>query len=158
VTKKMKKILVFDMDGTIVDLYAVDNWLEMLQAENPAPYRQAEPLVNMNALVRALNALKERAGYKVQVITWGSKDSSDSYLNAVHAAKLEWLNQYEFPLDDFICLPYGTPKEEYLPAHALGVIFDDSEEVRRRWLNEYTVNPLETDIVTFLQTLADRYQ
>ena len=27
----MKKILVFDMDGTIANLYGVENWLPMLQ-------------------------------------------------------------------------------------------------------------------------------
>ena len=27
----------FDMDGTISDLYAVENWLPMLRAENPKP-------------------------------------------------------------------------------------------------------------------------
>ena len=35
-----------DMDGTIADLYAVENWLPMLQAHNPTPYEQAKPLVS----------------------------------------------------------------------------------------------------------------
>ena len=36
--KMMKtKMVVFDMDGTIADLYAVPNWLQMLRAEDPTP-------------------------------------------------------------------------------------------------------------------------
>ena len=29
------KTLVFDMDGTIADLYGVKGWLKMLRAEDP---------------------------------------------------------------------------------------------------------------------------
>ena len=35
------KVIVFDMDGTIADLYGVNGWLEMLNAENPKPYEIA---------------------------------------------------------------------------------------------------------------------
>ena len=37
----MTKMIVFDMDGTIADLYGVEGWLEMLEAENAAPYVEA---------------------------------------------------------------------------------------------------------------------
>ena len=33
----MNKTLVFDMDGTIADLYGVEGWLEMLRAEDETP-------------------------------------------------------------------------------------------------------------------------
>ena len=33
----MTKTLVFDMDGTIADLYAVTDWLENIIAENVRP-------------------------------------------------------------------------------------------------------------------------
>ena len=38
------KILVWDMDGTIADLYGVENWLPMLRAYDPTPYRTAKPI------------------------------------------------------------------------------------------------------------------
>ena len=41
------KNIYFDMDGTIADLYGVENWLEYLRAENPAPYRAAAPMLDM---------------------------------------------------------------------------------------------------------------
>ena len=31
------KMICFDMDGTIADLYNVPNWLEMMRDENTAP-------------------------------------------------------------------------------------------------------------------------
>ena len=47
----------FDMDGTIADLYGVENWLEMLIAEDTTPYAVATPLLRLSALARRLNAL-----------------------------------------------------------------------------------------------------
>ena len=42
-----EKEIWLDMDGTIVDLYGVDNWLEYIKAEDEKPYKIAKPLVNM---------------------------------------------------------------------------------------------------------------
>ena len=38
------KVLVFDMDGTIANLYGVNGWLEDLRNYNPRPYIVAEPM------------------------------------------------------------------------------------------------------------------
>ena len=54
----MNKAIIFDMDGTIADLYAVENWLPMLREENSEPYRIAKPMYEMNELAELLNLLK----------------------------------------------------------------------------------------------------
>ena len=38
----------FDMDGTIADLYGVENWLEMLIVHDETPYAIAKPIVNLS--------------------------------------------------------------------------------------------------------------
>ena len=38
----MLKMICFDMDGTIADLYGVDGWLEKLRAYDATPYLTAE--------------------------------------------------------------------------------------------------------------------
>ena len=43
------KVIVFDMDGTIADLYGVSGWLEMLRAENPKPYKITLTLVTLSS-------------------------------------------------------------------------------------------------------------
>ena len=53
----MIKMICFDMDGTIADLYGVDNWLEKLRSEDVSPYRDAEPIYNMEVLATVLNIL-----------------------------------------------------------------------------------------------------
>ena len=42
--------LVFDMDGTIADLFNVDNWESQLRQESTNPYEIAGPLVDMPKL------------------------------------------------------------------------------------------------------------
>ena len=62
-------MIVWDMDGTIADLYGVEGWLERLRAENPLPYEIAEPMVDfeeMNALLLQLQAL----GWRIAVTSW----------------------------------------------------------------------------------------
>ena len=44
----MNRTLVFDMDGTIANLYGVENWLEDLRSFNPRPYIVAEPMYDMD--------------------------------------------------------------------------------------------------------------
>ena len=66
--------IFFDMDGTFVNLYGIENWLADLQNENVRPYRDAKPLINMNVFARRLNEMK-RHGFEIGVISWTSKNS-----------------------------------------------------------------------------------
>ena len=70
----VEKMLVFDMDGTIADLYGVENWLPDLRSENPRPYVMAKPMYDMDTLVSILDLLKTQR-WKIAVTTWLSKDT-----------------------------------------------------------------------------------
>lgn len=122
--------IYFDMDGTIADLYGVENWLEDLLHENSRPYRVARPLVDMRVLARQLNRLI-RAGYSVNVISWGSRGASAAYDNEVRRVKIQWLEKHlrSVRFDSIEVVPYGTPKELYGP----GILFDDEEDNRKAW-------------------------
>ena len=74
--------LYFDMDGTIADLYGVENWLAYLQKKDPFPYENARPLVNMTSLARILNRLQKQ-GYEIGIISWLAKNSTEKYDDAV---------------------------------------------------------------------------
>ena len=80
------KTIYFDMDGTIADLYGVNNWLMELRAANPAPYEEAEPLVNFDGAANIISEL-EKLGYKFGVISWLSKNSQKDYDKKVRKAK-----------------------------------------------------------------------
>lgn len=137
------KTLVFDMDGTIANLYGVENWLENLRAENPAPYRQAYPLYDMESLGILLNILKE-CGWRIVVTSWLSMNSSREYKREVRKAKREWLAKYNFPYDEIHLVQYGTTKADCTRKRkGFQILVDDNEKVREGWHLGATINAKE---------------
>lgn len=124
------KNIYFDMDGTIADLYGVENWLEDLLHEDVRPYVEAAPLVNLRVLARLLNKLT-KSGYTVNIISWTSRNGSAAYNEVVEKAKREWLARHlrSVRFTKILILPYGTPKELY----GEGILFDDEEHNRKAW-------------------------
>ena len=148
----MTKTLVFDMDGTIADLYAVSDWLENIIAENVRPYAIAEPMYNMNKLVSVINRLKEN-GWRVAIVSWTSKHGSKEYNKAVRKVKKEWLDRYNFPYDELHVIKYGTPKSYCMKkTGGFQILFDDEEPNRKAWRNGSTVNANE-DIYKILKNM-----
>lgn len=123
----------FDMDGTIADLYGVENWLPMIRASDPTPYMIARPLVNLSALARVLNRLQKQ-GHEIGVISWTSKTGTPDYDAAVTAAKYAWLSKHlpSVDFDEIHVVPYGTPKQVF--AHSNNdILFDDEAKNRENW-------------------------
>lgn len=128
----MNKVIYFDMDGTIADLYNIKDWLKKLRAEDATPYKNAMPLVNMSELTEVCEALQQ-LGWKIGIITWLSKDSSRAYKKAVRKAKKDWLERH-FPIkfDELHFVQYGTPKHLICKLKR-GVLFDDNDNVLLKW-------------------------
>lgn len=131
--KELNVTINFDMDGTIADLYGVENWLDYLIAENTFPYEMARPLVRLNHLARRLNTL-QRNGYNIAVISWLSKSGTEEYNRAVTEVKIEWLRKHlpSVEWDRITIVPYGTPKENFCN-NPLDILFDDEERNRNNW-------------------------
>lgn len=150
------KMIVFDMDGTIADLYTVPNWLQMLRAEDPTPYIIAEPMWDMNILANILNELRTN-GIEIRIVTWLSKDSTKEYKDLVRKAKLEWLEEMSFPFDNFHCVQYGATKansvRKYLKEEETAILIDDNTKVRKGLTLGEAVDPTEIDIIDFLESL-----
>lgn len=129
----MKRTIWFDMDGTIANLYSVDNWLPKLRSFDPSPYIEAEVMCNMSLLARYLNKL-QTLGYRIGIISWLSKSSNIQYDEAVANAKREWLKVHlnSVTFDLIHITPYGVPKELWM-TNTDDILFDDSEEIRNEW-------------------------
>lgn len=131
--KKLNVTINFDMDGTIANLYGVENWLEYLIAEDTTPYETAKPLLRLSALARKLNNL-QRMGYELAIISWLPESGSDEYNEAVTAVKMAWLAKHlpSVNWDRITIVPYGTPKQNFC-GNALDILFDDEERNRNNW-------------------------
>jgi len=151
----MIKTLVFDMDGTIADLYGVNGWLADLRAENPRPYVEAKPLYNMDILNSLLKLLKAE-GWEVVVTTWLAKDSSKDYDRLVREAKLAWLEKYNFPYDEIHLVKYGTTKANCTRKKGgLQILVDDNEKVRAGWNLGTTINANENILAELVKLLSE---
>jgi hypothetical protein len=140
----------FDMDGTIADLYAVENWLPMLRAYDPKPYLMAKPMHHMATLARMLNKAQAQ-GHELCIISWCSKESTADYDALVAQAKRAWLAKHlpSVHWDIVKIVPYGQNKWETCKS---GILFDDEERNRMAWEAGKAFTP-ET-IFTTLATLT----
>ena len=139
----MTTTIFFDMDGTIADLYGVENWLDYLIASDALPYEIAKPLIRLNALARILNRLQKQ-GYKVGVISWLAKNSDTNYDEKVTRAKKEWLKKHlaSVNFDEIHIVKYGTPKQTFAKTEN-DILFDDEEKNRNDWTGKaFDVNEI----------------
>lgn len=155
----MKRTLVFDMDGTIADLYGVDNWLEMLLNEDATPYKIAKPLYDMVALNEVVTALKKR-GWYIVVTTWLAKGSTKAYDRLVREAKIEWLEEMNFPYDEIHLVKYGTTKANCTRHHGgFQILVDDNEKVRKGWNLGNVIDAnhnILKELIALLQAVSSR--
>jgi len=123
----------FDMDGTIANLYNVDNWLAKLRASDATPYRDAQPMVSFSALARVLNRLT-RKGVKVEVISWLAKSGNNEYNERVAQVKREWLAKHlpSVKFNAINIVKYGTPKQMFCTGTD-DILFDDEIDNRTNW-------------------------
>lgn len=154
----MSKTLVFDMDGTIANLYGVEGWLEMLRAEDATPYKIAKPMYDMDTLAELLKLLKE-IGWTIAVTSWLAMGATKAYDKKVREAKKEWLAKYNFPYDEIHLVKYGTTKANCTRKNCgFQILVDDNEEVRKGWHLGDTINANENIIEKLVDLLVAEYE
>ena len=150
----MLKMICFDMDGTIADLYGVENWLEKLRAYDASPYLTAEPMCDMEELAFLLEVAQHR-GIEIRIISWLSKETTKDYDEMVRIAKRAWLKAQGLPVDHFHGVAYGATKADsvrkYLGNEDTAILFDDNAKVRQGWHLGDTYDPTACDICEVLK-------
>lgn len=146
-------IFCFDMDGTIVNFYAVENWLDALRSFSTRPYTEAAPMMNFSTLARQLNAA-QRKGAKLVIISWASKSCDPVFFADICMAKRNWLATHlpSVHWDEIHVVPYGTNKAEVCGVKGENFfLFDDEERNQEDWeeLNGMAFNP--SDITEILR-------
>ena len=122
----------FDMDGTIADLYGVENWLEMLIAHDETPYAIAKPIVNLSVLARLMNKV-QRKGFEICIVSALAKDSTAEYDERVRNAKIKWLANHlkSVHFNEIRFVPYWYTKNDVNTG--ADVLFDDEERHLEKW-------------------------
>lgn len=129
----MARTIFFDMDGTIADLYGVENWLDYLLKGDAFPYANAKALLNLQALARVLHRLQKN-GYRIEIISWLAKNSNENYDEAVTIAKEKWLSVHlsSVTFDAINIVSFGVCKDTFRHSEN-DILFDDEERNRNEW-------------------------
>ena len=130
----MRKIW-FDMDGTIADLYGVENWLEMLVNGDATPYAIAKGIVNLSLLARLMNKA-QRNGYEICIVSALAKDSTAEYDEEVKTAKIGWLRKHlkSVNFNEIRFVPYWFVKNGVNTGN--DILFEDEERHLTAWTGE----------------------
>ena len=144
--------ILFDLDGTLADLYGRKDWLDKLRAEKPI-YEELEPLVDM----RELNHIAEKlmnVGVEFCVVTWLSMQASETYELITSMEKFRWCKRYIPFISEFECQPYGTPKQTNY-RNTKCILIDDNAEVRAEFETKHRRKTFDAngDICAFLTEL-----
>lgn len=152
----MKKIY-FDMDGTVYNLYGMENWLEMLRNEESGAFTEGHPLVRMDILQDVCLKLITR-GYQIGIITWLPMGASLEYSEVCTKEKREWAEENMPYISEFYALEYGTPKQ-YAPARRAAKMWliDDNKEVREMWVTKKQRKAIDAnnDIIEALERILN---
>lgn len=126
----MNKVVYFDMDGTIADLYGVSDCFKRLDNMDAAVYSEAKPID------KYINMLKEfhTMGYKVVILSALGMVSSKQFDEDTIRNKGIWLDTYvgkEY-IDERIYIPNTKHKELY-QLFGKGILVDDDDRVLMNW-------------------------
>lgn len=148
----MKLKILFDLDGTVADLYGRKDWLECLTTEQPI-YEELEPLIDMEKLALIAENLIEN-GIEFGVVTWLAMGASEEYEFITAMEKFRWCKQYMPFISEFEAQPYGTPKQTNYK-HCNCILIDDSAEVRADFETPHRRRAFDAndDICAFLTEL-----
>ena len=147
----MTKAIVFDMDGTIANLYKVPKWEQCLRLYDESPYIKAKKMYKKTELYPLLGQLKKQ-GYKIVITSWLSKFSTKEYDKRVRQAKKDWLEKMKFPCDEVHIVKYGTNKHSVTKQkYQYQILIDDNDKVRKGWSGAKAIHP--NDMITELQQL-----
>jgi hypothetical protein len=114
---------------------------------------------DMAELNEVLMALKS-VGTEIRIITWLAMESTIEYTKAVREAKIEWLDNLDFPYDNFHGVRYGATKADsvrrYLAENENAILIDDNAKVREGWHLGEAVDPTAINIVEYLKGLLNQ--
>ena len=151
------KALVFDMDGTLADLYGVEGWLDYILKEDTTPYEIAQPLVDLFELNQLLYKFLDK-GFTIHVCSWLAKNATKEYNEKVTKAKLKWLWNSALPIRNTDILPYGTNKSDAMSRfNGFQVLIDDEEQNLKSWKLGATIDA-KKDIIKELQKLLNNLE
>jgi deoxyribodipyrimidine photolyase len=135
----MKSIKIyFDLDGTVYNLYGINDWLSKLREEKVSVYTEGEKLFEESKFYKIVCSLLS-CGVRFGVITWGSMTATPEFEIETENAKREWVKENLPFVESFAYQQYGTPKQQAIKNRTRNdILIDDNFDVLQTWINGKT--------------------
>ena len=125
--------IYFDLDGTVYDLYNVENWLEKLRSEDASVFSEGNFIGDYNRFKTVCEKLVS-VGVQFEVITWLPMQASEEYEIECTEVKREWVKKFMPFVTEFTAQSYGIPKQNAIKKRAKTMyLLDDNKEVCEMW-------------------------
>lgn len=122
-----KQVIYLDMDGTIADLYGMENWLESLRNEVEGLFLQCNPLITETELL----VLFPSDIYELRICSMTPMDASKEYCLKVIEEKNIWLDKHFPSIEHRVYLEYGHNKN--LRNSKNHILIDDNKTIRENY-------------------------
>lgn len=122
-----KQIIYLDMDGTIADLYGIENWLEGLRNEVEGLFLQCEPLITEPELL----VLFPNDIYELRICSMTPMNASKEYCVKVIEEKNIWLDKHFPSIKKRTYLEYGYNKN--IRNSKNHILIDDNKIIRENY-------------------------
>lgn len=133
----MKKQKVYlDMDGTIANLYGIDNWLERLRKEDTTIFLECNPLISEKDLLKVFPP----KSHEIIILSMTPLNCSKSYHENVITQKNKWLDIHFPSITKRIYKKYGNNKN--LKNSVKAILVDDNETIRNNYKG-MALNPID---------------
>lgn len=129
----MSKKIFFDLDGTLYDLYNIENWLESLQNEDATVFERGNFIGDYDEFITYVKELMFK-GYTFGVISWLPMYATPEFENECAEVKRKWVQKFLPFVEEMTFQRYGTPKQNAIQKKAQTMyLLDDSKDVGRVW-------------------------
>lgn len=131
----------FDLDGTLFNLYGKENWLELLEKEDPSTFDWIGmdnsgfmPDINYDSFLSICRDLIFDFNVEFNVITWLPMYATEEFEKECAKIKEEWIKTFLPFVKNVCCQSYGTPKQLGIKSKSKEMILiDDNLEVCKVW-------------------------
>ena len=127
VTKMKRKTVYLDMDGTIADLYGINNWLERLRNEDHTIFEECEPFISESDLMNYFPTEE----YEIRICSMTPKNATKEYCEDVKKQKNAWLDKFFPNIKKRYYLPYGNNKNYKNSKDC--ILVDDNKNIRENY-------------------------
>ena len=125
--------ITMDLDGTVYDLYSVENWLEKLRSEDSSVFSEGDFIGDYNRFKTVCEKLVAM-GVQFEVITWLPMQASPEYELECTEVKREWVKKFMPFVTEFTAQSYGIPKQNAIKKRAKTMyLLDDNKEICEMW-------------------------